>query len=266
MTATVVQILAGTSSTGITLAALSGTTGSASNPYTPTFVAGNIATITVDGLAGDWVYTDGLGYSGIIRDLVSDGTIVELGNVPSTEEIATRLLVTPENKLATSADGRVTTTLTATALADEIIPRLAGITITINSPSFSGATGSDLDVEQGDDYATRPARIDIVSAEDLTEYKYVLAARLPSNADAGLALEMTIQEDEVGQYALFAPTAEQTESWSIGTYELRHRIKIAANKYHTVKRGRLNVTPFDTPANAVDVDPPANAVDVDPPA
>ena len=212
---------------------------------TLTLTAGTVGTYAANTIAelGGGDYQLCLPASAIVSGKSTDVRLTFGTNKPQRDKLVAR--------------GGIDPATLAGPLADEIIPRLAGITITINSPSFSGATGSDLDVEQGDDYATRPARIDIVSTEDLTAYKYVLAARLPSNADAGLALEMTIREDEVGQFSLFAPTAEQTESWSIGTYELRHRIKIAANKYHTVKRGRLNVTPFDTPANAVDVDPPA---------
>lgn len=143
------------------------------------------------------------------------------------------------------------------AIAAGVVASLAGVTITLDSPLFSGEDGEDLAVIQGDDYAASPVRIDIESSLDLTDYHFVIAARLQSNTATKLGLRMQIQSDSNGNYAMFAPTAEQTESWTAGTYELRHRIEYAANKYKTIKSGILSVLPFDTPTLLIDVDPPA---------
>ncbi len=143
------------------------------------------------------------------------------------------------------------------ALAAAIAEQLAGTTIVVNSPVFSGVDGEDLEVEQGDHYAETPARIDIESVIDYTGKYFVLAARLSQGGSSGMALRMLIRSDAQGQFALFAPTSEQTELWTPGTWDLRHRIELAANHFRTVKRGRLTVRPFDTPATVYAVDPPA---------
>ncbi|TWU19553.1 hypothetical protein [Allorhodopirellula heiligendammensis] len=138
-------------------------------------------------------------------------------------------------------------------IATDVAAELSGTTVVVNSPTFNGENGEDLDVEQGDDYADTPARIDIESAADLTGLHFVLAARLTGSGAGGMTLRMPIQSDEVGQFAEFAPTSEQTETWTPGTYDLRHRIELGANKYRTLKRGRLTVRPFDTPPTVYEV-------------
>jgi hypothetical protein len=146
-------------------------------------------------------------------------------------------------------------TVDTEALASDLAPLLAGTTISIESPIFSGDEGQDLSLIQGDDYASRPVRINIESEEDLTGLHFVIAARLQSNTATKLGLRMQIQSDDDGQFALFAPTAEQTEAWAAGTYELRHRIQYDTNKFKTLKNGILTISPFDTPTPLINVDP-----------
>lgn len=144
----------------------------------------------------------------------------------------------------------------AQIIAAAVVASLAGVTVTINTPLVSDDDGETLTVEQGDNYSTRPLRIEIDSAEDLTAHKYVLAARMPSNPVNVIAVRMTIKQDGQGQYAEFAPSAIVTSSWATGTYDLRHRIETGPDEYETIDRpGRLIVLPFDTPSNIVDVDP-----------
>lgn len=209
-----------------------------------TLTAGTVGTYAANTIAeiGAGIYQLCLASSAITPGGVTQIRVVYADNDPLYDAIVARALAG--------------VTVNAEAIASALIPYLAGITITIDTPVFSGTDGADLSVDQGDDYQTRPVRINIESETDYTGKYFVLAARLASNADAGMAMEMLIREDDDGQYALFAPSSAQTEIWSIGTYELRHRIKLAANKYHTVKHGRLTVRPFDTPANTLAVDPP----------
>lgn len=162
------------------------------------------------------------------------------------------------NKLAVSSDGEVTTSVEAVidinAFAAAVAAALAGTTVVVSSPIFSGEGGVNLEVEQGDHYADQPVRISIESETNYAGMHFVLAAKLNGN---GMTLRMLIKSDGEGQYAEFAPSSEQTELWTQGTWDLRHRIELAPNKYRTLKRGILTVRPFDTPATVYEVDPPS---------
>lgn len=142
----------------------------------------------------------------------------------------------------------------ATVLAPLLSSGLSGTTLVVSNANLT-ASGSALEVNQGDHYADIPTRIDIESEADLTAYHLVIAARLQTATATKLGLRMAIQSDEDGQFAMFGPTSTQTEAWSAGTYELRYRIQYAANQYRTIGRGILTVLPFDTPEPLVDVDP-----------
>lgn len=172
------------------------------------------------------------------------------GSPASTDEVAGQI---------SAAVNVPNTEIDSSELASELATILAGTTIYVDSPIFSGANNENLEVEQGDEYSENPTRITIDSATDFVGKKLVLAARLATLTSTKMALSMTIKLDGVSgdQYAEFAPTAAITELWTPGTYELRHRIELAPNKFRTLKRGTLTVRPFDTPSPIVDVDPPA---------
>lgn len=122
-------------------------------------------------------------------------------------------------------------------------------------PALTGDASAPWTIIQGDHYTDRPLRIDIDSGDDLTGQHLVIAARLQNQPQNQMALRMPIQTDGDGQYALFAPSAEQTELWEPGTYELRYRLQIAANHFRTIRSGLLNVLPFDTPEYVINVSP-----------
>jgi len=91
MATTIIEVLAAADSTEVTLTSRGGTTGTASNPYELTRIAGKLCTISVDeALTGDWVASDGEIETGI-NDLVDQAITVRLGNVPTATEISDRI-------------------------------------------------------------------------------------------------------------------------------------------------------------------------------
>ncbi|MEM9754132.1 MAG: hypothetical protein AAF916_12225 [Planctomycetota bacterium] len=142
-------------------------------------------------------------------------------------------------------------------VADGIANRLSGVTLVVDGASIS-PTGDEITIDQGDDYSTRPLRIDIDTDADLSSASFVIAARPDTGGDA-VAFRMTVKGDSgSGWYAEFAPTATQTETLATGTYDARFRIEWSSNAYQTIRRGRVIVRPFDTPSNVIDVDPPSS--------
>jgi hypothetical protein len=90
MATTTIKILAATGQTTVTLTS-NGGTGTASNPYTLTRIAGTLCSISVtQSLTGNWHCIDGVGTETLINELVDEEITVELGvgNVPTLEEIA----------------------------------------------------------------------------------------------------------------------------------------------------------------------------------
>ncbi|MGV3486861.1 MAG: hypothetical protein ACO1RT_20770 [Planctomycetaceae bacterium] len=142
------------------------------------------------------------------------------------------------------------------AIDDSIVAGvLAGLTeITLNFSS-SVVLGDDdsLEVIQGDDYTDRPLTINIDSEDDLSAYQFIIAARPQSGSGDSFALRMPIEGAAGEHFATFDPPSTLTEQWAAGDYDLRYRIQIAANKYHTLKSGRLTVRPFDTPEPPTDI-------------
>lgn len=204
-------------------------------------------------------------FEGTVGEFVSNGW-AEVGNgiyqyclpnvaIAPGDRTQIRVTYASHPPLYDAIDAVIVDAVNIPNLADALADALAGTSLTINSPIFSGEDGQNLSLIQGDDYSNTPVRIDIESGEDLTALHFVIAARLQSNSSIKLGLRMQIQSDGAGQFAMFAPTAEQTESWSSGTYAIRYRIQYATNKFKTFKKGILTVDPFDTPTPLVDVDP-----------
>ena len=138
MPTTIIEVLAAADSTEVTLTSRGGTTGTASNPYTLTRIAGKLCTISVDeALTGDWVASDGEIETGI-NDLVDAAITVRLGNVPTATEISDRIERTggPLDLLETTAlTGPNTVTVT---VADSVsTDAIEGAYVTISRPGYS---------------------------------------------------------------------------------------------------------------------------------
>src|SRR6056297_2860583 len=87
MATTTIKVRAAVGETEVTLTS-NGGTGTASNPYTLTRIAGTLCTISVtEALTGNWHCIDSVGTETGINDLVDEEITVALGNVPTAEEV-----------------------------------------------------------------------------------------------------------------------------------------------------------------------------------
>lgn len=130
------------------------------------------------------------------------------------------------------------------ALADDIVERLRGATITIRE-SVS-ANGETLELFQGDDYTgARAKRIEIDTAVDLTGLSLVYAARRGTDTIVATA-EIA---GPVGEhFAMLEFPGTETEQWTIGDYAARFKIRHGGiDEEETIATGRLLVRGFDTP-------------------
>jgi hypothetical protein len=137
----------------------------------------------------------------------------------------------------------------AAAIAAAVAAELAAVVLRVETAAVTA--GGNLVVDAGDDYTGGGAiRIEIDTAEDLTDHNLILAMR---RGDDAYAYRIAIEGAAPDHYADFDPAASVTGTWDPGTYELRYRLEDPDDKIRTIGRARMTVRPFETPTPIVDL-------------
>lgn len=129
------------------------------------------------------------------------------------------------------------------AIAEDVAGRLSALVLTVQTHTIKA--NGELVIVRGDDYAERPIRIEIDTADDLSGLHLVIAA-LSEHGDR-FAVRMPIQGTAPEHYASFCPPGDLTAQWPEGKWHLRHRIEYAPGKLSTVARSTMTIQTFATP-------------------
>lgn len=133
------------------------------------------------------------------------------------------------------------------AIIAGVIAGLEGVQIVVPAGTTAGSA-ADFYLTQGDDYTgTRAIEIPVTSDADLSAYSLVFVG---TKAAEPIVLVLPITGAVGSQVATLNPAGSVTKLWTVGTYTLQYKIRFAAGVEQTIKRGRLHVQAFATPAAA----------------